>query len=393
MKIGILTQPIHINYGGTLQAYALQKVLKDLGHEAWLVRREPYLKHSIDYWIRTNIGNIIRYLRHQELRRWTWLGPKPTPSRSIVEKNIQAFADRWIKPKTAYIYNSESLYKDYLEKKYDVYIVGSDQVWRPRYNSSSQRSFWLDFLKDDHRALRIAYAASFGTDIWEYKGKLYKDCRDLAHQFDAISVREDSGQRLLDQYMGINNAVHVLDPTMLLTRTDYENIVIEENVPSDNGIILSYLLDFDDKNIRITDEIAQEKQLRVKSIRPQKKTVDYNIGEDENLFVIPPVTEWLRAFMDAEYVITDSFHGTVFAIIFNKPFVTLGNSVRGGARLESLLRLFNLERRFVTDVCKENVKNILSEDINWQNVNDRHDELRRASMNFLIKSLNSRMNG
>lgn len=387
MKIGILTQPIHTNYGGALQAYALHKVLRDMGHEVWLVRREPYLKMDFDYWIRTNLGNIIRYIRHQPLRRWTWLGPKQEPSREIVEQHIQAFVNKNITHRTGFIYNTEGLIDDLNVHKYEAYIVGSDQVWRPRFNDTNQRNFWLDFLDENTKILRIAYAASFGTNQWEYKDKLQKDCRELAHRFDSISVREESGISLLKDHFGVTDVKHVLDPTLLLSREDYKNIIKENSFSVTEPTIFSYLLDFQEQNIQLISEIAQEKGLKVRTVRPQKRTSEYFKGDNLDEFIIPPVTEWLKAFVDASYVITDSFHGTVFSIIFNKPFVTLANGVRGVARLESLLREFGLEKRFVTVGANENIKDVLEEKIDWQSVNIRHNELRTASITYLKNAL------
>lgn len=390
MKIGILTQPIHINYGGTLQAYALQKTLNDMGHEAWLVRREPYQKRNLDYWIRTNLGNIVRFLLHQPLRRWTWLGPKPSPRREVVEKNIQAFTNKWINPKTEYIYSTEGLKSDFLNQGYDAYIVGSDQVWRPRYNDTNQTNFWLDFLGSDNKVLRISYAASFGTENWEYKGKLHRTCCKLAHRFDSISVREESGVELLRKYFGIDNAVHVLDPTLLLQKEDYENLIYSDKNSDSGKTLMSYLLDFKEENIQLTAKIAKEKELKVKAIRPKKKKVEYHAGDNAENYVIPPIEEWLCGIKDAECVITDSFHGTVFSIVFNKPFVTLGNKIRGTARLESLLKMFGLEERFVISGDTDEVKSIMDKHVNWDAVNKRREELRGQSIEFLKEALKLR---
>lgn len=375
--------PLHINYGGTLQAYALQKVLNKMGHEAWLIRREPFLNHNLDYWIRTNIGNIIRYLRHQELRRWTWLSPKPAPDKKVVERNIQAFVDKWIEPKTEYIYSTEGLKEDLRNKNYKAYIVGSDQVWRPYYNSSTLLNFWLDFLGDNHDIMRIAYAASFGTNKWEYKGKTHKECQKLAHKFNAISVREESGVSLLQEKFHFMEAKHVLDPTLLLKKKDYFDLVSVDKKYNEKKYLMSYLLDFKDENIKMIADLALEKGLAVRAIRPNKKVVEYRLGDNDEDFVIPPIEEWLQGIIDAEYVITDSFHGTVFSIIFNKSFVTIGNQVRGTARLESLLHMFGLEERFLKKGNIDLLKVLINKKIDWEKVNQRHDDLRKKSLDFL----------
>ena len=128
------------------------------------------------------------------------------------------------------------------EGNYDAYVVGSDQCWRPRYNAFLS-SMFLDFVKGE-KTKRIAYAASFGTDQWEFTQEMTSICVPLAQKFDFVSVREDSGLKLCKEHLGVN-AVHVLDPTLLLTKEDYTHLIKAENEPQSKGTLFNYILDPD----------------------------------------------------------------------------------------------------------------------------------------------------
>ena len=200
---------------------------------------------------------------------------------------------------------------------FDAYLVGSDQVWRPIY-SYCLSNYFLDFTIGQH-VKRIAYAASFGTSKWEFTEGQTTRCAALAKQFDAISVREDSGVVLCKKYLGVD-AVHLLDPTMLLNKEDYIRLVEQEQIPSSEKKLMTYILDQSEEKQAIVRKISQTLSLSPNVVMPEKNFAQVG-KKDIDQCVFPPVTDWLRGFMDAEYVVTDSFHGTVFSIIFNKPFV------------------------------------------------------------------------
>lgn len=376
MKIGILTQPLFTNYGGILQAYALQHVLLSMGHEVKIIRRDPkYLSTRFP----NNLLLDIKYYLRKLLR-------KKSCARSA--RQIRYISSQTYRFINKYINITESLYTEtqlrkYIAKNpYDVYVVGSDQVWRPAM-SPNIYNFFLDFVTYD-KARRVAYAASFGVDNWEFSEEQTQICSQLAKMFDAISVREESGVDLCEKYLGVN-ATHVLDPTLLLSEEEYTSLVIAENEPKLNGDLFCYVLDITKETMACIDMIKASMGYSDYYCMPDYNDASYNIAKYRHLCVYPPVTQWIRSFMDAKMVFTDSFHGTVFSIIFNKPFWVIGNKKRGLSRIESLLEQFGLQDRFITIDDVSNTE--WSKTIDWDEVNQKRDSLKDFSISYLYQAL------
>ena len=265
---------------------------------------------------------------------------------------------------------------------FDAYIVGSDQVWRPIY-SYGISNYFLDFTvgKD---VKRIAYSASFGTDQWEFTTEQTAVCSELAKQFDAISVREDSGVGLCRKYLNID-AVQMPDPTLLLDKNDYLEI-IKNDCPenSHSGGIFTYILDDSEIKRSIVQKVSSKLKLNSFSVMPQAQFK--NVGRKGiEKCIYPPVAEWLQGFADADFVVTDSFHGTVFSIIFNKPFISIANGKRGTSRFTSLLKTFGLEDRLI--YWDKDLKDCLLSDIDFAGINTVHKKKREEALKFLTNSL------
>ena len=342
MKVGILTQPLRNNYGGLLQNYALQFVLKSLGHEAITIDWDGRYTLKERLWRLQN--HVITYLRRKtEVSKYV----PSVKEDAVISRNTNAFIEKYIR-RTAKAYSESSLHKYAKNQKFEAYVVGSDQVWRPAYNAFPL-SMFLDFAENEN-VRRIAYAASFGTDKWEYEQRTTLRLKELAIKFDLITVREKTGVCLCKDYLGME-AYHVLDPTMLLDKTVYEGLVKEADVPSCQGGLFYYILDPSEEKRQIIERIAESRSLTPFTVLPKcqaenrtKDDVKHRIED----CVFPSVTSWLRGFMDAKMIIVDSFHGAVFSVIFNKPFWVIGNKKRGNARFESLLGLFGLEDRMIS---------------------------------------------
>jgi polysaccharide pyruvyl transferase WcaK-like protein len=268
---------------------------------------------------------------------------------------------------------------------FDAYIVGSDQVWRPRY-SPCITNYFLDFIENTNSYKKIAYAASFGVDNWEFTSKQTKQCSSLAKKFDAIFVREHNGIHLCSKFLGVN-AVHVLDPTMLLDKDDYIQLVKSENEIESSGNLMIYILDSSEGKQKIIETVSKELSLIPFSILPNKRFTEESQNEIDHC-VIPSVTSWLRGFMDANFVITDSFHGCIFSIIFNKPFIAIGNKERGLTRFISLLNLFELEDRLII-LPEELSKEKLNKVINFERVNQILNTSQHTSFDFLNKAISN----
>lgn len=246
---------------------------------------------------------------------------------------------------------------------------------------------FLDFVQDK-QVKRIAYAASFGADKWEFTPQQTAVCTLLAKKFDMVSVREDSGVKLCKEHLGVD-AVHVLDPTMLLTKEEYIQLIEKEKEPKSNGTLFNYILDPDAKKSVFIQKVAKAKGLKAFQVLT-KCQAEIRTKEDVKKriedCVFPGVTTWLRAFMDADMTIVDSFHGMVFSIIFNKPFWAIGNVSRGMSRFTSLLKMFHLEDRLLDADNLDDVD--FSKPIDWTMVNGILEEKREECKKLLLTQFN-----
>lgn len=374
MKIAILTLPLHTNYGGLLQAYALQAVLKRMGHEVWIVnnslKRRTLLVKVLS--IAKRLVLFIFYRKSKLIRVWP-----TTKEENIIAQNTNRFIQENIRTiEKRRLFGKLSFLRRF---GFEAYIVGSDQVWRPKF-SPSITNYFFDFVNKNDNAKRLAFAASFGVDYWEFSSKLTAQCAVLAKSFNAISVREESAVRLCKEYLGID-AIHVLDPTMLLMKEHYMKLIEKDNIPKSKGTLLTYILDNFHNNYNVIQSVAKEYDLTPFSVMPERTFLE--VGKNHiGACIFPPVTEWLRAFLDAEYIVTDSFHGTAFSIIFNKPFLSISNKKRGMTRITSLLNMFGLEERLIltsTEVTLEKIKS----PIDFQRVNNILENEKQKSLLFL----------
>lgn len=370
-KIAILTLPLHTNFGGNLQAFALQKILRDRGYDVetldYRVRASSDARKLLSQFKQKIINNrkVYHFFNHEV---------------KAIQINHQAFIEENIK-RSKVLTTVEELRKYINERGFNYIIVGSDQVWRLPY---SQRvySYFLDFI-DSEKITKISYAASFGVDYWEFNKVQTAYIANNLSKFDAISVRESSGVSLCQKYLSLT-VEETLDPTLLLEVKDYLALCKHEKSFT-KGKILSYILDNDGSKKLLEQDIAKQLNKEVVYIQPINSQKDRLIIKDIDTYIYPKVETWLKGFMEADYVITDSFHGTVFSIIFNKPFITVINKERGSARFYSLLKKFDLENRLVQPDEKVNL--ILFEKIDYQKVNEILSLYKEKSNDFLIESL------
>lgn len=353
MRVGILTQHFYKNYGGILQNWALQQILLGMGHEPLTFEHDTcYTKRR---WLMRVAKHIISERSLKRIPEYPYKG-------RIGHKPFIDFILKHINSETVRVFTSN------IEKEYsiDAFIVGSDQVWRPVFNQGRLYNMYLDFASESIK--KIAYAASFGVSNWEYSNVQTEECKKLVQRFNAISVREDSAIALCQEHLGIN-AELVLDPTLLLDMKDYERIC--HNTPKKEPYVFVYALRLNDDIIKLSDKKAKELRTHVKTIQAGDKLKREDCIED-----------WLASFRDASYIVTDSFHGMAFSIIFNKPFLIVKNESGGNARYYSLLKQLGLENRIVDKI------NCLPEiDINWEIVNENRENLKELSIQFLKKAL------
>lgn len=379
MKVGILTQPLYCNYGGLVQCYALQQTLQRMGHEAIVLQREWNRKYTFKgacvYYAKLFVKKLMG-------RKESWHYYVAQEKRDYIARETNKFTHKYITPRSEHCYTTEQLRKEVERLQLDAIFVGSDQVWRPDY-SPCQPNYFLDFLADDSSIKRISYAASFGGDQWDWSPELTVQCAKLLQKFNAVSVREHSGIGLCKEHFGVD-AVQVLDPTMLLDKEDYTRLVTS---PKKRGTLFCYVLDRSKAKQEVIAYISHRTSLTAFENMPLLEPTTMNLYGDIEKCVTPPVEDWLSAFMEAEMVVTDSFHGCVFSIIFNKPFWVVGNRARGLARFESLLQQFDLLERLISPIELESID--VYKPIDWKMVNQRRTELKKEALNFIESSLKS----
>lgn len=380
MKIYILTHALHTNYGGLLQAYALQKILKEKGHIVATDKYGPSKKNRllISPFILLSRFCLLHINKSGIIEQFSRILPFKRYFKFIQRKHTEQFVEKHIN--TIDLFRGNKYPNKTQLLNFNVIIVGSDQVWRAKYKTPT--SYFLDFCSN-LSIKRISYAASFGVDHWdEYTDSMTDKCSFLAKKFKAISVREDSGVTLCKDHLDID-ATHVLDPTLLLEKEDYIELVEQEDQTKLSDILMGYVLDETEEKYRIISEIAKKLSLHPHYVKPEAKFSSAPI--DISKCIYPSVSKWIRGFRDAKFVVTDSFHGTVFAIIFNIPFVSIANASRGSARFSSLLKLFNLEHRIISST--NDLTPDLLEPIDFSHVNDIKQQLQAKSINFLKHAL------
>lgn len=360
MKIALLTLPLNSNYGGVLQAFALKSHLTRLGHEVWLIDNRKRLKPVSNAFLKTVLRRAVESLFHP---KEIFAEMNTLLTQDYKKSEIEKFIYRRLTPKTQPVFDAA----DYAElaasgNGFDLYIVGSDQVWRPRY-AGDPEPYFFSFLEGSG-ARRISYAASFGAGDCEYTREQRMRCGELLAGFEGVSVREDTAVGQCREYFGCDRAVHVLDPAMLLTADDYRTLFTAGSAPSDT--LYCYLFRVKPGARHILQDFAERHNLRV------VRTTDRpNAAQGK----MPGIGEWLAGLHEARYVITDSFHACVFCILFHKPFAAYINRSRGSARIHSLLKQFGLESRILSSGLQD--ISMLDTPIDWEAV-DRILERRRA---------------
>lgn len=357
MRIGIVTQPLVANYGGILQNYALQQVLKEMGHNPVTLNYMPSLKFGryLLYAGKALLCAPIPSKRHP-IKPYRHYLKRPAVTDAFISDNI-------VVTKIVPDYTRRLLRKN----KIDAIILGSDQVWRYRYNAHYWDDMFLAFAKD-YPCHKIAYAASFGMEKWDCPKERLTEARELIKQFNAVSVREDTGVGICRNSLGVD-AVTVLDPTLLLTASDYERFCFDP-VPSQEPYLAAYVLDKSEEKTGLIEEVAKNKGLIIKEMAVYKSGLT--------------IERWLSEIKNASFVITDSYHGSIFSVIFGKQFQTLINRGRGADRFITLFNKLGLEDRLIDS---SGPLTMLDTKIDYSSVYPKLQLLREESMSFLKTAL------
>jgi hypothetical protein len=354
------------NYGAVLQAAALQYVLSKINVQA----------ENIDISIEYNFF-VLRALK--KIKNYYEAYKKNIVFRNT--KVFEEFRNQWINRTNVKFYSMKDLYE--FKFDYDAYIVGSDQVWRPKYIKKFYSAYFLSFVPENTK--KIAYAASFGLDFWEERDNkiLTKKVSSWLRKFDVISVREKSGKAICKELCGIEPE-HVIDPTLLAGKDFFNKIIKEKRTPKQSENIVYYKLDSTNDFQVFLEQI--EKILGIES-----ENIYHNRIQKKNLIIKEylEVPLFLAKIRDAKLVVTDSFHCICFAILFNKPFVYYPNENRGLTRVNSLFESLKIKNLFFTK--NSNVKDILcnSFSLNYLKINKLILSLQKNSFCFLKNNLES----
>lgn len=365
--IGIQTPHYAPNYGAQLQAFALGLAIKDIGYPIEYINRRPAFDGIFK-------NCIAEFLHTIELK--TRL------------KGFLAFEKQYLQPQTKALFTNED-YSKLETNRYKAIVVGSDQIWRDDYfYSSFEYSPYLYYVPNGETK-KIAYAASFGKDSCNHPLKRQNKITGFMKDFHAISVRENSGVNILKETFGINNGVWVADPTLLHTGQsyiDYFNLSYKQ--PQN---LVTYLLGRDDGKMKKVKAISED--LNVNKVDIYKsdsfRFVNHRIRVFLNRFKsVPSVFAWLDLILNAKYVLTDSFHGMVFCILFHKQFVVLNNEKGGTERYISLLGKIGLEDRLLAwNTDNKTIQHKMLEPIDYISADIKLNEFRLFSKNFLIDAL------
>lgn len=347
-KINTLTFHNAINYGAVLQAYALVKKIGDLGYDNVFL---------YDY-RNSHIAESYRYFKKTKSLKSMAVQFATLPLKCIKHHKFNKFIRNYI-----------PLTKDVSQD--DMFIVGSDQVWNYRA-SDFDKTFFLDFV--NNKTNKFSYAASFGFS--KIPENLEEEYKTLLEQFEMISVREKTGQKMIESLLNID-APLVLDPVMLIDKGDWAEIAGHRN----DKYILLYLMTKTPSIVEFAKKLSKKTGLKVYYIN------DYEISQDPDFVIKRTVgpKEWLNLFCGASYVVTNSFHGTAFSIVFNKNFFVelLPDTFDVNSRLTDVLNIFGLYER----VINTRDDSYVFDDIDFDCVNEILKEQRELSEEYLNKIL------
>ena len=356
MRIGILTFHWAQNYGAVLQCYALMSKLEDMGHEVLIIDRLPRYQ------------GILRRLYHRFSYKYSlsWL-------------KFSRFNKQWLIPKTKRYTTQQSLRNFESNEQLDAVIVGSDQVWRWEIMGYN---YFLDFIRKGS-IRKYAYAASFGLSYWESKELDLNQVKLLLKEFNAISVREQSGVAICKQVFDVP-AQLVVDPTLLFDSDYYEAIFLWNRPKKCSHKVVSYILG--EEHLELCQQISRWSESQGMDYRDLYWTrLSYPaLNKGTNFFFHLSVEDWLNEIRNAAYVITNSFHCMVFAILFRKKFVVLNHQSGGSDRISTLLSALQLKHRFFASSDNFNqLKHMLDVPIPYDEVEEHIHACRKDALSFL----------
>ncbi|WP_304301032.1 polysaccharide pyruvyl transferase family protein [Phocaeicola plebeius] len=389
MKVAILTFSKTTNYGAALQCYALSSFIQNAGHEVIIFNAPLDSEEAINVsLIRLICRKVKKTLKKIILSNKQSNSEFVRYSRSEKEKKedifwdkqvrllFESFSQTYLPPFTKELKNEQDFKEQYPQA--DLYIVGSDQVWNLSITQSQKKIFFFSFLKDE---ARISYAASFGGSTqWSGTPKETQEINQLLKKFKGISVRENSGISILHDIFHLNG-VEVLDPTLLLSSIEYDKLAEKSNLEASQDLY-AYKFIINDIWLETLKFISEETEskLRMDCETIQLPNVPFNPALS--------IEGWLKLIKTAKFVVTDSFHCTVFCILFKKQFIVSPSYSGGEGRMLSFLKKLGLEDRFyyTTKDIRKNAKawkTPIDYDKVYQKLNYHKEQSRKYLMSYL----------
>lgn len=349
--IGLVSNYYAGNFGGSLTQYALYNVLEDMGYSCLMIERPE------DATDKASLETVKKI--YLEL---------PYPQAAIA------------KPRKTKAEMSD------LNKHCDTFIVGSDQLFQYALFNDLGRFVTLDWVDNDKK--KIAYAASYGHDyIWGDK-KVLAEMGYYMRKFDAFSVREESGVKISKSEFGVN-AEWVLDPVFLCETKHYDQLIKKSKRKFPKHYIGSYILDPTEDKANIIKKVQKALGLKAKIVSELSHNSEYEEPLKELDVEHMKIEERLQLIKNCDFFVTDSFHGTCFAIIMGKPFISILNKNRGGSRFKSLLSLFGLNNRLIVDSHDIDSNTEIFNVIDYTKINTILDKERTRCLNWLKNAITS----
>ena len=361
MKIDIITRHSVPNYGSLLQCYATQKAIEKMGYESEIINYTRYeerfenLANTLVKGKKWDKNFILRFI-YKLIQR---------PNYSKMYKTFLSYRKDFLKETEIEYGNIKELKAN--PPKADVFCSGSDQIWGKIGTAEYDEAYFLGFVNNKKC---IAYSSSFGKT--ELNENLNNNLDRLLKPFSKILVREDTAKKILEK-KGFTNVEQVLDPTLLLSNDEWNKLANKSKVKVPKEYILIYQLHDNKEFDQYAEMFAKKKKMKLLRISPSF----YHITRSGKLVYLPTQYDFLKYFINANYILTDSFHATVFSIIFNKKFIDILPLNKTGTRIQSILRLLGINNRILYDY---NNISLIEEEIDYKSVNKRLEEERKKSM-------------
>jgi hypothetical protein len=333
-KIGIVTLHGYFNYGNRLQNYAAEQVLQSMGFEVETIRNEsPKTEYSFSKKVinllKNNPKEIVKKTKNKLISKKE--NNKTLKFDKEKKEKFLSFSGEYLNESDFVI--SENSIPTNLNNDYDFFITGSDQVWNPTIASSSS----LHFLLFAPSSKRISFSPSFG--ISEIPDKYKGNFKTWLNEMKSLSVRENEGADIIKRLTGRNSEV-LVDPTMMLNKKEWQAISKEYSKKPKKDFLFTYILgDLSNKKEKTIKRMAETNNLEIVNLADKKNLNYYTSGP----------REFLDFINSASLVLTDSFHASIFSIIFNTPFIVfdrVDNNLSMNSRINTLLGKFNLMSRY-----------------------------------------------